>query len=180
MKKLNIILVILSLCTKHEAHSKGTLKICMEDSQLYPYIFSDYNDTPKGIQVDIVKDALEKLNIKYKFTMLPWRRCLANIKKGKFHAAIGASYSEARSQYIDYPAGAREAYLTNSKAPKRITQSEFIVVSLRKDNYDFKGDVTTLPSPVYIPKGFAIADELRKAGVRVDQNSKSDATNFKK
>lgn len=164
----------------YSLNSFATIKICMEDSNWFPYIFSSENRSPTGIQVDIIEHALKKQNVDYRFEMLPWKRCLDYVKRGVFDACIGASHNEERSRYMTYPSGAREAAKNSSRAKFRIAQVDYVVVNLKEENYEFDGDVGKIPTPVYIPMGFSIAESLKKKGVDVDSNAKSDSVNFKK
>jgi polar amino acid transport system substrate-binding protein len=152
----------------------------MEDSNWFPYIFSSGKGDPTGIQVDIVEHALKTQKIDYRFEMLPWKRCLDYVKRGVYDACIGASFNEERAKYMSYPDGAREASVNSSRARNRIAQVEYVIVNLKEQQFEFDGDLTKIPSPIYIPMGFSLAGDLRKKGLEVDSNSKSDEVNFKK
>jgi polar amino acid transport system substrate-binding protein len=151
----------------------------MEDSEWYPFIYT-INQKATGIQVEIVEHALKSITVEYSLSVLPWKRCLDYVKQGKYDSAIGASFNYERSKYMNYPLGAEESYSARKPHDKRIAQSNYVVLNLKSQSYEFNGDLKSIPSPIYVPLGFSIADDLRKKGLEVDSNSKSDMANIKK
>ena len=156
------------------------VKVCLEDSQWFPMIYKNYKGEISGVQVDIIKGALEKLNIKYSLNMLPWKRCLMKVSEGDYDAALGASYSDERSKYLYYPKNAKKNSMLNGKHNKRVAQSVYVAINLKSQNYIFDGNLSKVPVPVYIPAGFSIAEDLKGVGVLVDDGAKKDILNFKK
>ncbi|ODN41794.1 substrate-binding periplasmic protein [Piscirickettsia litoralis] len=152
-----------------------TVKICADKNYWYPFVFTKDGQVT-GLQTDIIKAALTKAGFEYSITPLPWKRCLSEMKKGKVDAAATASYKAKRAVYMNYPKDAATAKESNW----RVSQVAYVVVSLAKDNYNYSGDLKTLPQPVYVPSGYSIAEDLRKLGLKVDDKAKSDLNNFKK
>ncbi len=166
---------ILSLSTQARP-----FKICLEDSQWFPMIYKNHEGEISGVQVDILKGALSTLKIQHSFDMLPWKRCLMKVKDGDYDAALGASYSDERSKYLHYPKDAKKNSVTNGKHSKRVAQSVYVAINLKSQNYVFDGNLSKVPTPVFIPAGFSIAEDLKGVGVLVDDGAKKDILNFKK
>lgn len=160
--------------------SFAKMKICMEDTQWIPLIFSGEKNRPTGVIVEIAKLALEQTSINYSFHVLPWKRCLQYVRDGVMDSALGASFNKERSTYMDYPTGAKRAAKNNEKAEFRIIQADYVVVSLASQNFEFTGEFEKIPSPIYIPSGYSIASDLRELGLEVDSQAKEDLTNFLK
>ena len=57
----------------------------------------------KGINVEIVKEALKRMGYDCKISFLPWKRALSRVKNGKADGIIDAAYSEERAAYMYYP-----------------------------------------------------------------------------
>ena len=145
------------------AASPKTIKICTDINFWYPFTFQE-DGKAKGMHVDIVTRALEELNLSYKFTAMPWERCLkAEAKGGRMDAIVSASFKPDRAKYLHYPTGANE-----KKAALRLMQTEYVVVGLAGSRYEFNGDVRTLPTPVRVPRGYSLVKDLQDKGVLVD------------
>ncbi|WP_028862996.1 substrate-binding periplasmic protein [Psychromonas aquimarina] len=154
------------------AYAQVQLKVCTDASTWYPFTF-EKNGISKGIHVDVVSSACEKLNWSCSFKPLPWKRCLQETFQGKYDAIVSASYTEERAEYLYYP----EKMQGVKKSKWRITQVEYIVVTHPNLKYKFTGDLSTLPKPIRAPLGYSIVDDLRKKGIEVLTDQKAE-TNF--
>ena len=76
--------------------------VLVGDEAYPPYSYVE-NGKPKGIYVDIVKKIFEKIDgYEVKFKMLPWKRCIKNIKEGKNVAFFPPYYSEPREAWTEF------------------------------------------------------------------------------
>jgi len=158
----------------------GEIKICMEDTQWIPLIYTSPKNLPTGIIVDITETTLKKINVKYSLNILPWKRCLQYVKDGIMDSALGASYNSERALYMDYPEGAKLAARNGNPADFRIIQTDYVVVNLISQKFKYTGDIQVIPTPIYVPSGYSIGFDLRKMGLDVDSQGKQDVTNFQK
>ncbi|PID42631.1 MAG: amino acid ABC transporter substrate-binding protein [Proteobacteria bacterium] len=164
-------LVMVSL----NAFAEKKIAICTDNNFWYPFTLVEKGQ-PKGIHIDIIARALSNIGYTAEFKALPWKRCLKAAETGKMDGIATASYKDARARFLHYPADAKEA----GKSPNRVMQVEYIVVTTADSSYQFGGNVKTLPAPVLAPRGYSIADDLKKQGVRVDDSATGDEKNIKK
>lgn len=147
-----------------------TLHICTDINAWYPFTYTENGDS-RGLHVDIVKLACQELGLRCEFEPLPWKRCLLSVKAGQKDGVVSASYNRERAQYAHYPSGAD----SDPKSPWRISQAEYVVVTRSDSDYEFTGDLSTLPQPVSAPLGYAIIVDLQRAGLKVSEYSKNSA-----
>ncbi len=159
---LLVLIFVLPLLLPGTAYSKDLINICTDANYWYPYSY-EKNRRSEGLHIDIVAAALKNLDYQFKFTPLPWKRCLAKTKTGKYNALISASYKPERAEYLHYPADASTA----AKSEWRITQVEYVVVSNIDDPYEYNGNLSSLPHPVRAPLGYSIVDDLKKKEIEV-------------
>ena len=46
-------------------------------------------------------------------------------------------------------------------------QVEYVLVTMSDSDYEFTGDIKSIPEPVRAPRGYSIVDDLRKKGLKV-------------
>ena len=155
------------------------LKICANDLRL-----EDLSAPNTNVSVDILKQAVnnmkKKANIDLKIEYMPWSRCLLLLEKGEMDAALIASYKEERAKYLDYPpdAGAKEGRPCASLY--KIGCSGYVVVTLKSDPFEYKGDVKLLPRPVRVARGYSIVSDLEDIFKNDLEVTKSDMINLQK
>jgi len=147
-----------------------SLRICTDANAWYPFTYEE-NGESRGLHVDIVKLACQEVGLVCEFHSLPWKRCLSFVKSGHMDALVSASYNRERAEYMSYPIGAG----SDQKSTWRITQAEYVVVTLADSDYEFNGDLTSLPEPVIVPLGYSIINELEEAGIKFIEYSKNIA-----
>lgn len=151
------------------------LNICIDTAYWYPFTYSE-NKQAKGIHVDIVKEAAKALDQQVRFVALPWKRCLLENKSGHIGAVVSASYKAERAEFLYFPDDAA----TNSKSDFRLMQVEYNLVTLEEQDFEFTGDLALIPEPVRIPLGYSIAQEMKEAGLWVDDAALNDQSNIQK
>ena len=151
------------------------LKICTDTNFWYPFTYVK-DGKSVGLQLDIISSAAEKTGVSIEYTALPWKRCLKEAENGSYDGIAVASYKDARAEFMHYPADAATA----KRSVQRVMQVEYVVVTPTSNNYEYNGDVATLPTPVRVPRGYSIADDLKKKGVDVDSGAPGDENNIKK
>ena len=156
--------------------SKGDVTICTEDSQWYPYTFQAKGKI-EGSLVELTHRALANAGFAHRIVMMPWRRCLLDVKLGNMDGAIGASFSAERAEYMHYPSDAAAAKFENRAAKWRLEYVEYVALSMKAEKFDYDGDLLALPQPVYLPQGFSLVEELIEEGVVVDTRNRRDLEN---
>lgn len=152
-----------------------SLTICSDVNFWYPFTMVE-DGKAVGIHIDIIKMAVEKLGYQVEFKPLPWKRCLTEAEEGKVDGIAVASYNAERAAFLRYPDDAA----TNPTSDLRVASVEYVVVTAASSDYEFNGDVKTIPQPVMAPRGWSIVGELEKQGVTVDSNATGDENNLRK
>ncbi|OUR99206.1 hypothetical protein A9Q81_11570 [Gammaproteobacteria bacterium 42_54_T18] len=151
------------------------LKICTDVNFWYPFTFVK-DGKPVGLHLDIISRAADSVGVPIEYTPLPWKRCLKEVEGGSYDGIAVASYKDARAEFMHYP----DDSVNEKRSVLRVMQVEYVVVTPAFSRYEYTGDVTTLPTPVRIPRGYSIADDLKKKGVNVDSGAAGDENNIRK
>ncbi|WDP91690.1 MAG: transporter substrate-binding domain-containing protein [Desulfobacter sp.] len=77
-------------------------KIRVVYTQWFPYTYQK-NQLPSGFEMDIFNSVLKKMNLKAEFKMYPWKRCLAQLKKGGADVLISMLKTPQRERFTYYP-----------------------------------------------------------------------------
>lgn len=157
------------------ATAAPSVSICSDSAFWYPFTFKNDSEVT-GLHIDIIRKALKNSGISAEFKALPWKRCLKEVENGTIDAVAVASYKDKRAEFMRYPSDAK----TNKKSDFRVSQVEYVVITPAGSDYQFAGDVTTIPEPVRAPRGYSIADDLTKKGLSVDSGASGDENNLKK
>ena len=97
MQKIILFLLISFLCTN--LYAKSITLVTLEAPPL-EYL---ENNKAKGINVDIVKEALKRIGYDVNIQFVPWKRALVLVKEGHVHGIIDASFTKERAIYLHYP-----------------------------------------------------------------------------
>lgn len=151
------------------------LNICVDNSDWIPFIYREENEL-HGVHISIAKKTFQHLNIPYSFHLVPWKRCLKGLEKGSYDGVLSASYNSERANYLHYPADAK----IDLHSKWRISQVEYVIALPEDSSYVYDGNPLLIPQPVRIPRGFAIAGDLKELGVKVDDSASSDEKNIKR
>ena len=170
--------LVVALLAPLPAHASGTtpLRVCTDNNDWLPYLYlDDETGQPVGVHRDLLVRAVAPLGYHVEMTALPWRRCQEAAAAGRFDAVASASYSEERAQRFYYPPGAEDP----GPNPYGMGLVSYVLVSYVDDDFEFDGRWETIPSPARVPRGYSMAQELRAAGVDVDEGP-GDRENFLK
>lgn len=76
------------------------LQICDDDAGWPPYTFADpqHPQAVIGASADLLVEILKRAGYEPKITLLPWKRCLAEVERGTMAMLLNAAYSEERAQ----------------------------------------------------------------------------------
>jgi polar amino acid transport system substrate-binding protein len=178
--KLRTFISAATLLLSSQAIAGQKITICSDNNFWYPFPFVKDNISV-GLHLDIISQALRNEGFEPEFKPLPWKRCLGEAEAGTVDAIATASYKDERAVFLNYPKDAA----TDKQSPLRVTQVEWVVVTSSADehgkpnSYVFAGDLKTLPQPVRVPTGYSIIDDLKKADLKIEEASGSEA-NFRK
>ena len=157
-----------------QTYTDVPVKICVDSNFWFPYTFS-FKGKPVGLHADITQQALHGLEMQAQYILQSWKHCLAAAMEGAVDAVLSVSYSPQRQQFLMFPDDAAKE--TVSKG--RITQVAYYLITVKPDSamkinkYEFDGDFTSLPQPLYIESDYSIVDTLQQQGVQVQQTKHS-------
>lgn len=147
---------------KKPGPEKRVIKLVCSDQLWYPFVYMEKD--VEGIHVDIVRAALENAGYSASIEALPLARCIKMAERGMVDGIISVAYDKNYARFIEYPPGSAEA----KESQWRIMQVDDVVVTSSEDDYEFAGDISTLPRPVHVFKSEPILEELKETGVETE------------
>jgi len=169
MKKYFLICVICFLLSPITSWAESIV-ISVESREFYPFFFVE-NSTPKGLLLDMVRDGLMPFDIRPKFKPFPLKRGLKMVERGKVDAIIAP---RIKNDNFILPDDAFEKDISS----QRILQIDSVVVTYKSD-YEFLGNIKTLPTPIRVTLGDPIEAQFQNQGLSVDDGA-SGEHNIKK
>lgn len=154
--------VCASLSLSGGASAGGTVKLCMEDRDIRPWITRDGG----GLNVVLLDRVASALGLRFEYQRLPWKRCLDKLKANQVDGAFGASFKPERVAYGVYPGG------VPPDAHKRLNVDRYVLVSRRASGVTWDGKTLGgLRGAVGTQLGYSVADDLRHLGIPVDEGA---------
>ncbi len=180
MNKMQASVAFLFFCLISFGIKAGTpISICTDSNFWYPFTFvKEENKQAAGLHIDIITKALTELGYEPSYKPMPWKQCLKDAKDGHFDAVATVSYRADRANFLDYPADAADTS-PGAKSKNRVSQVEYVVITPvvnakgKPNVYSYQGDIKTIPSPVRVPAGYSIIDNLESAGLKVEEGQHS-------
>jgi hypothetical protein len=171
--------LIFSLNCNQVFAAKSTLKVCSTEEYEYPYWFKDDSNRISGVRVDVFRIVEERLNsnIHFEFYMMPWSRCLDEVKKGQMDMILAVSYRKERAENFIYPAGA-ELEQEPCTANLKFYCSSYKILTLKTTNFIYQGNNLTLPRPIRVARGYAPIADLAEHQILAEA-SKDEKTAIK-
>ncbi len=164
-----LFLIVFGLTNISEAK---ILNFSIVERSWYPFSYVE-DGIIKGMHVDIVKKALDDLGYGVDIKVLPSKRGVRYAKSGEIDGVISIAYSPEMSLVFDFP---QDSGAVN-ESKWRIMQVDHIILTHKDIDYEYSGNIKTIPGPVRIPIGEAFATNLRKAG-HVVYETRTDMQNF--
>ena len=175
IKKMAMMSVLITASSLVLADEK-VINVCVDTNDWQPFAFVKGNKT-QGVFIDLMRAGATKAGYKINFKPLVWDVCLKQTKEGIMDGAVPASYKVDRAEFMYYPDDAA----TNNDSKWAVGKADYVVLvkSSSKDGaYEYEGDPKTLPQPIFIPRGYSIADDLKKQGMQVSTNARYDEVNL--
>jgi len=178
MKRLYffIVLFIAGLAIVSESIAADLTFAC-ENKQDFPTVMGNSTDIPKekpGLGIEAVYELEKRLNIKINLKRLPWKRCLAEMKKGNVQGIFTASYKEKRKEFGKYPE------VDGKVDPsRRFTSASYALYRMKGSDVKFDGNKFDIKGKIGAPSGYSIVDDLKKRGLDVDEGPSTE-NDFKK
>ncbi|WP_020409715.1 substrate-binding periplasmic protein [Hahella ganghwensis] len=170
------IISTLTIISSQAIAAQNDITFCSDNNYWYPFTYVNDDGEAAGVHVDIVKQAARNLGYNVEFKPMLWQDCLDSARGNLVHGVVTASYKQERAQYMNYPVDA----VTAKRSASRVAQVEYIVVVSSDSNYDFKGDLNTLPEPVRVAKGYSIVSTLRESNRKIYESKTGELRNIEK
>jgi len=140
-----------------------------------PYLFENEQKNITGLDADLLKMIINKMNCETKFHNIPWKRLLSYVRRGHIDLATGASKTSEREEYANYS----DSYRTESTV--------LFVLKGYSSKYPFKklSDIKKSKFQLGVTNGYYCGEEFEKlmkddAFKKHVQGVINDNTNIKK
>lgn len=157
----NIILFLVCLVFQKTAIAADEIKLCYEDTVVFPWITGDET----GLVFTELNHIEKKLNIKFKYIRMPWKRCQFEALSGNMDGLIAASFTKERTAWGVYPTDSSG----NIDGELRLHTDSFYVF-VRKDSViTFKnGKFENLKNnPIGVQLGYSVGSDLKDQGYAI-------------
>ncbi|TFW15530.1 substrate-binding periplasmic protein [Duganella callida] len=157
-RHLACLLLVLSL----PASAAETVRLCFEAQDVRPW----RTEQGGGLNFELLKMVGQRLDVRFDFQSIPWKRCLAQLKDNAVDGAFAVSYKPDRRELGEYPGGERP------DAGKRMHTDTYMVLRRKGSRVDWDGKrFRNLDGAVGFQLGYSVGDVLRAQRVEVDEGS---------
>lgn len=156
------------LSTYCNGFSKTRVVFACENKHNFPYYIGDSSDIQwdkPGASIEFLKLLENHLDIMVEFRRMPWKRCLASIKKGKVDGIFNTSFRSERMELGNYPM--IEGRVDKSR---RITRMSYVLYKQKGSSlmWDEVGrEMHNLDSQICAPLGYSIVKDLKSWNIPV-------------
>ncbi|HEY6896022.1 MAG TPA: transporter substrate-binding domain-containing protein [Rhodocyclaceae bacterium] len=158
----------IGLATTAAPAAGNVLRVTYPETENPPRILGQRDTVPTdkpGISVELLRMVAAKTGLTLNLARAPWKRCLSLLENGYIDATFHASYTEERAKYAVYPT--RNGKLDVGRA---IYLNRYALYVKRGSALRWDGQALShVDKPVGTLAGNAIADDLQKLGVKVEQ-----------
>ncbi|MFZ6862341.1 substrate-binding periplasmic protein [Undibacterium sp. Ji67W] len=156
-----ITLLLLGMFFLHARADTVNLKFCYEDDSVYPWI----TGTNEGLVISEMHMIEKEVNMQFELIRLPWKRCQNEVKEGRIHAVIAASFNKDRAKWGSYPVDAKGVL---NKELSLFTDSFFVYrrfdSAIRWQNHRFEN---LNQQNVGVQLGYSAGKDLEELGYQV-------------
>ncbi|MDD5298197.1 MAG: transporter substrate-binding domain-containing protein [Rhodocyclaceae bacterium] len=144
------------------AAATETLVLCLENNDVRPWRTQDGG----GLNIELLNRVAARLDLRFEYRGMPWKRCLAELKADQVSGAIGASFRPERLEFGVYPGGDKP------DASKRLNSDRYVLLRRKNSRVSWDGRAfRNLDGPVGIQLGYSVGDQLRALGATVDDGA---------
>lgn len=144
----SVIFIIFMFIISNPANANDELNLLALDN-FAPFSWDEAGEV-KGVYVDIVKELCYRTGISCNMKGVPWKRVLAQVKKGNTDGGVAGYKNSEREEYaiyLDYP----------------IHHSTFVIFVKRGNEFSFNRIEDLYGKRVGKNRGFRVSDELDRA-----------------
>lgn len=139
------------------------LRLCFEDAPQRPWTMPDRS----GLSLDLLREVETRLGERFVFEVLPWRRCVDQVRRGRSDAAFGAADTPERRSFGVFPALA-----DGRPDPRQALYDAHYYAYLRNGGPAAWDGRVLVPGgrPVVAPRGYIVARLLAERGFAVRES----------
>ncbi|MBV8659468.1 MAG: transporter substrate-binding domain-containing protein [Burkholderiales bacterium] len=146
------------------APKPATITLCEEDQDNYPWVIIGH----PGYTSMMMNAVAARVGTRIVIVAKPWKRCLNEMKINAVDGVLNASFAPERMEMGNYPM--RDGELDNTR---RMLTSHYSLYRLKGSEVNWDGRVfSNVNGPIGAQNSFSIINNLREAGVKVDDSSK--------
>jgi len=154
------ILLVLSLPAA--AAPRETVTLCYEAQDVKPW----RTEKGGGLNFELLKLVEQRLDVRFDFHSIPWKRCLAQLKANAVDGAFAVSYKPDRRELGEYPGG------DTLDASKRMHTDTYVVLRRKGSKVEWDGKhFSNLDGAIGFQLGYSVGDVLRAQNLEVDEGS---------
>jgi len=144
------------------AGRKETVTLCFEQQDVRPW----RTEQGGGLNFALLKMVEQRLDLRFDYQSIPWKRCLAELKANAVDGAFAVSYKPDRRELGEYPGGQQV------DASKRMHIDSYMVVRKKGSKVEWDGkSFHNLDGAIGFQLGYSVGDVLRAQNVEVDEGS---------
>jgi polar amino acid transport system substrate-binding protein len=140
-----------------------TLDLCFEETPAVPW----RSRQKQGLYFELLDEVARRLGLHVEYHPQPWPFCLAEVGGGRMDGAFAVAFSPERRPVFAFPPGAPDV------DADALREDAIVLVRRRGTPVDVvDGKLVGSTRPVGVQPGYAIADDLKRAGWAVEMSSR--------
>lgn len=167
-------------CGVRAQEAARLLRLCADEAPLYPWRLAEPRRAgalPAGLDFVLIEQAAARMGLALELSLMPWRRCQAELQRGGQDAALGMSYRSDRMQFAVFP--------WRDLAPDeglRMRRESYSLYALVQDGPVWDGRHLAAKGELVVgaPSGYSIVEQLQAMGLKVDEGTRSVEANLEK
>jgi polar amino acid transport system substrate-binding protein len=153
-------LVLALVCAP--ALAKDTITLCFERQEVLPWRTLTY----KGLNFELLNEVSRRLDIRFDYQSMPWKRCLEQIKTNEVSGAFAVSFSPERLVIGAYPGGLQP------DPSRRMHVDRYVLVRRKGAKIEWDGRAfRNVQGAIGVQLGYSVGDFLRGLNAPVDEGS---------
>jgi polar amino acid transport system substrate-binding protein len=166
-------LSLAALCCAQAPAAAGpaeTVTLCFERANVQPW----RTEQQGGLNFALLRMVEQRLNIRFDFHSMPWKRCLAQLQANAYDGAFAVSYMPERRALGVFPglAGAAAGASAGADNAKRMHVDRYMLLRRKGSAVEWDGKaLRNLDGPVGFQLGYSVGAVLRGLGAEVDEGS---------
>lgn len=147
-----------------------TVTLCFERANVTPW----RTEQQGGLNFELLHMVEQRLNIRFDFQSVSWKRCLAQLQANVYDGAFAVSYMPERRALGVFPgaAGTSAGSSAGADSAKRMHVDRYMLLRRKGSAVEWDGKaLSKLDGPVGFQLGYSVGEVLRGLQVEVDEGS---------